>query len=263
MSILCALSKVFEKVMYNRLLHFINELIILYKFQFGFRKDCSTHMALITLMDKLITALGNGEFTIGVFLDFSKAFDTINHQILFDKLYHYGIRRVALTWCKSYLSNRYQYVTYNGVKSSQQIIRCGVPQGSILGPLLFLIYINDLPMVCKHAMAIMFADDTNIFLSNSNIDDLQDLVNEELSHLTAWLKINKLSLNVKKAHYMVFTNKRAPASTIKLEINDERIVETCKTKFLGVIIDNKLTWKEHVNYISGKIARGIGIITKA
>ena len=261
--ILCALSKVFEKVMYNRLLHFINELNILYKFQFGFRKDCSTHMALITLMDKLITALENGEFTIGVFLDFSKAFDTINHKILFDKLYHYAIRGVALTWCKSYLSNRYQYVTYNGVKSSQQIIRCGVPQGSILGPLLFLIYINDLPMVCKHARAIMFADDTNIFLSNSNIDDLQDLVNEELSHLAAWLKINKLSLNLKKTHYMVFTNKRSPASTIKLEINNERIVETCKTKFLGVIIDNKLTWKEHINYISGKIARGIGIITKA
>ena len=136
------------------------------------------YMALITLMDKLITALENGEFTIGVFLDFSKAFDTINHQILFDKLYHYGIRGVALTWCKSYLSSRYQYVTYNGVKSSQQLIRCGVPQGSILGPLLFLIYINDLPMVCKHAMAIMFVDDTNIFLSNSNIDDLQNLVNE-------------------------------------------------------------------------------------
>ena len=118
-------------------------------------------------------------------------------------------------------------------------------------------------VAASYAWAIMFADDTNIFLSNSNIDDLQDLVNEELSHLAAWLKINKLSLNVKKTHYMVFTNKRSPASTIKLEINNERIEETCKTKFLGVIIDNKLTWKEHINYISGKIARGIGIIIKA
>ena len=99
-SISCALSQVFEKVMYNRLLHFINELDILYKFQFGFRKDCSTHIVLITLMDKLITALENGEFTIGVFLDFPNAFDTINHQILFDKWYHYGIRGVAITWCK-------------------------------------------------------------------------------------------------------------------------------------------------------------------
>ena len=168
-SILCVLSKVFERVIYERLLHFLNELNILYKFQFGFRKDCSTHMALITLMDKLTTALENGEFTVGVFLDFSKAFDTINHQILLDKLYHYGMRGVALSWFESYLSGRYQLVTYNGIKSSQQLIKCGLPQGSILGPLLSLIYINDLPSVCKSAESIMFADDTDIFLSDSNL----------------------------------------------------------------------------------------------
>ena len=105
-SILCALSKVFERVMNERLLHFLNEFDILYKFQFGFRKDCSTHMALITLMDKLTTALENGEFMVGVFLDFSKSFDTINHQILLDKLYHNGRRGVALSWFESYLSGR-------------------------------------------------------------------------------------------------------------------------------------------------------------
>ena len=208
-------------------------------------------MALITLMDKLTTALENGEFTVGVFLDFSKAFDTINHQILFDKLYHYGIRGVALSWFESYLSGRYQFITYNGIKSSQQLIKCGVPQRSILRPLLFLIYINDLPSVCKSAVSIMLADDTKIFLSDSNLITLETLVNKQLSHLATWLKANKLSLNVKKTHYMVFSNKRIPAK-IDLMINNERICVTCKTKFLGVIIDNKLTWKDHINYIQAK-----------
>ena len=108
----------------------------------------------------------------------------------------------------------------------------------------------------------MFADDTNIFLSDSNLITLETLVNKELSHLATWLKANKLSPNVKKTHYVVFSNKRIPAK-IDLTIDNERIGETCKTKFLGVIIDNKLTWKDHINYISGKMARGIGVIIKA
>ena len=213
-------------------------------------------------MVKLTNALENGEFTVGVFLDFSKAFDTINPQILHNKLYHYGIRGVALSWFESYLSGRYQFVCYDGIKSSQQLIKCGVPQGSIPGPVLFLIYINDLPSVCKSAVSIMLVDDTNIYLSDSNLITLETLTNKELSHLATWRKANKLSLNVKKMHYIFFSNKRSPAK-IDLMMDNERIGETCKTKFLGVIIDNKLTWKDHINNISGKSARGNGVIIKA
>ena len=143
-SLLCILSKVYEKVMYNRLLTFLEDYNVLFENQFGFRKLHPSYMALMVLTDKLIKSLENGEYVIGVYLDFPKAFDTVDHAILLSKLSHYGIRCNALNWSISYLSNRKQYVTYNRVSSPVNNIACGVPQSSILGPLLFLLYINDL-----------------------------------------------------------------------------------------------------------------------
>ena len=146
----CVLSEVFEKMVYNRVSTFLEIFEILHENQCGFRKKkSSTHLALLSFIDKVIQAIEKCEYTIGVFLDFSKAFDTVHHDILLDKLDHYGIRGCALSWFKSYLSCSTQCVTYNGSKSNRQMIKCGVPQGSILGPLLFLIYINDLCSVCK------------------------------------------------------------------------------------------------------------------
>ena len=163
MSLLCVLSKVFEKVMYNRLLELLETCKILTSSQFGFRKSHSTYMALITLMDRLITSLENGEHVIGIFLDFSKAFDTVDYAIFLRKLSDYGTRGNALKWFESYLGICKQYVTYNGISSITKTVKCEVPKGSILGSLLFLIDINDLCSVCKHAFPISFADDTNLF----------------------------------------------------------------------------------------------------
>ena len=197
-SLLCVLSKVFEKVMYDRLLEFLENHKLLFSGQFGFRRLHSSYMALMILMDKLISSLDKGETVIGIFLDFSKAFDTVDHEILLQKLFHYGVRGCALDWFRSYLCGRKQYVTYNNISSNTRNINCGVPQGSILGPLLFLIYINDLSRVCKYTTPILFADDTNIFLNGVDLNQMETAINEELLNISKWLKANKLSLNVKK-----------------------------------------------------------------
>ena len=261
-SLLCVLSKVFEKVMYNRLIDYLETYKILVYYQFGFRKNHSSYMALMSLMDQLIFSLENKKHVIGLFLDFSKAFDTVDHDIMLCKLSYYGIRGNALKWFESYLRGRQQYVTYNGVSSMKNTISCGVPQGSILGPLLFLLYINDLSAACKFSSPILFADDTNLFFSGTNMEIMEKEINEELIHISLWLKINKLSLNVKKTHYMVFIKSKI-IHDLNIKINNESIDEIEKTKFLGVIIDNKLNWKEHIAYIAGKLSRGIGMIIKA
>ena len=247
-SLLCVLSKFFEKVMYSRILDFLETFKIIYDNQFGLRKKRSSYMALMILMVKITKSLENGEFIIGVFLDFSKAFDTVNHDVLLQKLHHYGIRGSALKWFQSYLSDRQQYVTYNGEESSKKGINCGVPQGSILGPLLFIIYLNDLSNVCQHMMSLLFADDTNLFQSGKDVIQLQQEVEADLNRISEWLKN---------------TNKNVPQPDLQIAIDGHRIDETDHTKFLGVIIDCKLNWKKLISYITGKIAKGIGVITKA
>ena len=187
-SVLPAISKVFEKLLYHRLLSFVNTHNILYAFQFGFRALHSPGIALILFVDKISRALEEGDFVLGLFLDFSKAFDTVNHDILFKKLEYYGVHGTTLDLFKSYLRNRYQYVEYNGAVSRKANIVCGVPQGSILGPLLFLIYINDLAHASSEIFSILFADDSNLFLTGKNPNELIQRMNTEISYVFDWLQ---------------------------------------------------------------------------
>ena len=203
-SVLPAFSKILERVMYNRLLRFLNNHNILSDNQYGFRKHHSTAYALACLYDKISSAIDNKECTVGIFIDLSKAFDTIDHNILISKLEHYGVRGIPLRWFESYLSNRQQYVEFNGVSSESCEIKCGVPQGSILGPLLFLLYINDLCNVSKVLDFILFADDTNIFFSHKDFDLLPGILNSEMLKLIHWCRENKLSINFKKIKFYGF-----------------------------------------------------------
>jgi len=179
-SVLPSFSKIYEKLAYNRLSQYAEKLCILNDRQFGFRNNRSTSMAVLEMTDKINEAMENNQFSIGVFVDLSKAFDTVNHNILLNKLYYYGIRGVAYESFKFYLSNRYQYVHFNEHSSSRLSITCGVPQGSILGPLLFLIYINDICHVSKMSHLILFADDTNIFVADHNFNNRICNINYEL-----------------------------------------------------------------------------------
>ena len=196
--------------MNNRLIKCLDKFSILHEYQFGFRRKRSTHMALIFLIDKLTQAIENSENVIGVFLDFSKAFDTVDHKILLDKLYHYGVRGCVHKWFSSYLTDRQQFVTFNGVKSRNQLIKCGVPEGSILDPLMFLIYINDLASVCQCTFPILFGDYSNLFISGRNPGSIMRTMNNELKEISLWLKANKLSLNIKKHILWYFLVKTKP-----------------------------------------------------
>ena len=183
--------------MYNRIANFINKHSLLNEYQFGFRQKRSTNQALIVLLDKITAALDKGDIVLGVFLDFSKAFDTVDHQILLNKMYKYGIRGIAFKWMESYLSNRRQFVLFKDVQSEYATVTCGVPQGSIMGSLLFLLYVNDIANVSTSLLPILFADDTNVFLTGNNIDQMIEIMNGELNNVFLWLNSNKLSLNAR------------------------------------------------------------------
>ena len=206
LSILSPFNKIFELLLHKRLLNFWNKHDLFSKHQFGFREHFCTGLAITQVFESLPHDKGISKFSCAIFLDLAKAFDSINHQILLDKLEHYGVRGVAHSLFKSYLENRKQCVSYKDVSSTFLPITTGVPQGSVLGSFLFLIYINDLP-ICSKFNTTLYADDTVLIYSDKNINSLNLKTNEELEKINLWFLINKLSLNLSKTKYMLISNK--------------------------------------------------------
>jgi len=260
-STLSVISKIFEKLMAKQLISFINSFNILVPCQFGFRENSSTSDAILEFLDKLYGALDRREITISVFLDFSKAFDTVSHSILIRKLDHLGIRGVALDWFKSYLNGRRQYVDVNGCQSSLLDVKFGVPQGSVLGPTLFLLYINDMSKCSDILNFTHFADDTTISYSGDNIDEVATQMNVELMKIVTWLQANRLSLNVGKTSYMLFTD-RVVNSMPRIKVAANDICNVSRAKFLGITIDSSLNFKCHIDDITRRISRSIGMINR-
>ena len=261
-SLLPSISKVLEKIVYKRLYSFLNQNNLLIPNQYGFRKNNSTDYAILQLCDKITDSLSKKEHVIGVFMDLSKAFDTIDHNILIHKLRTYGVRGNALSWFEDYLHDRSQYVTYKSSNSRSFAVKCGVPQGSVLGPLLFLIYINDITFSAPLLTYILFADDTNVLFSHRDLDTLITTLNSELVKLSRWFKSNKLSLNINKTNFIYFKNVHSQHVPCNITIDGLPLVEKESTKFLGVTIDSNLTWSIHINNICTSTSRNMGILHK-
>jgi hypothetical protein len=262
-SLLSIFDKIMEKLMHKQLYVFLEDNNVLFKNQFGFRKKCSTAHSLIEITEKIKESIDSGKYGCGIFIDLKKAFDTVNHEIMLRKLEHYGIRGSILKWFESYLIGRKQYVFYNGASSDVKEISCGVPQGSVLGPLLFLIYINDLPNISKKLNFFLFADDTNIYYESTDLKELEKTVNEELKKLSLWLNINRLALNVSKTNFVIFRSAQKKSNhNVTILMNKKALQQKDHVKYLGILLDEHLNWKQQINQVTLKISRGIGILAK-
>ena len=260
-SILHILSKIFEKAAHIQLVKYLESNNILCNEQFGFRRNCTTTNATMQLLTYLYRELDNGNYVFSLFIDFKKAFDSVNHNILLSKLYHYGIRGLPLLWFKSYLCNRTQYIRLQDGISGVKNITTGVPQGSILGPTLFLLFINDIVNVSDKFKYILYADDSNLMYSfnKTSLNHTIDTINNELLQLDNWLIANKLILNIDKTKFTIFSY-RSNVVLEGIKIKDNVIGYTRETKFLGIYLDNNLTFTNHCNFVCSKVSRSVGVL---
>jgi hypothetical protein len=265
-SVLPSMSKIFERIIHNQMTSYFTNNRLFYDNQYGFRKKHSTELAALELTNRLIKCMDINKVPLAIFLDLSKAFDTIDHNILINKLKYYGIQGKSLKLIENYLTNRKQYISIGSVNSTKLPIVAGVPQGSILGPLLFTIYINDLHFASEVFHPVVYADDSCLFASlhayGNAGQDRDILINRELNKISEWMKLNKLSLNSQKTKGMLFhtVHKHVVYPNINIEDSPIEFVDTFD--YLGIVFDKNLTWKAHLAKISVKLSKVLGIINK-
>ena len=260
-SILSPINKIFETLLHKRLIAYWEKFNLFSNHQFGFRKKHSTNLAILDYIETILDLRDKNNIVSSTFIDIRKAFDSVNHKILLDKLEHNGVRGQTLQLFTSYLSNRMQYISVNDNHCSSMIpVTCGVPQGSILGPFLFLVYINDLP-TCTDSKMILYADDAVLICQDKSIHALKTKTGKELKNVKSWVASNKLSLNFDKTHCMLYSNKNKPQKhDFVLDIDGKKLFPETSTKYLGIILDENLNWAEHLQYVSKKLSIAGGIM---
>ena len=265
-SVISVVAKLFEKLIYNQLRSFMDENTILVEQQSGFRVQHSTETALLSSTNEWLYNMDKGLISGVLFLDLKKAFDTVDHHILISKLQLYGIRGRSLEWFKSYLEERKQICTINGKLSDAREIGCGVPQGSNLGPILFLLYINDLPNCLESTKATLFADDTNLTCEGISPTEIENKLNKDLENVHRWLTANKLTLNKTKTEFMIIGSSYRLAlidESPVITIGDDNIKRVSHKKSLGIILDEHLKWNKHNDAQCKKISGNIALLRRA
>lgn len=264
-SIIPVVAKVFERIIYDQIYDYLTKNGLLSDQQSGFRSLHSTVTALLEVTNDWAYNIDKGSVNAVVFLDLKKAFDTVDHHILLSKLYEYGVRGTSYHWFRSYLDNRKQKCFVNGSLSNSQSLTCGIPQGTILGPLLFLIYINDLPNCLSISKPRMYADDTHLTFASNCVDTINEVLNRDLAKVNEWLIANKLTLNASKTEFMLIGSRQRLCTFDKspsLSIDDKSIKHVSSSKSLGVHIDENLSWNVHIETIAKKIASGLGALKR-
>ena len=259
-SLLPPFSKLLERHIHTEITKFINKYQLMHQFQYGFRQNSSTEQAITQLTEELSNNIQNKNYTCSIFVDMKKAFDTINHEILLQKLKRYGIRGLPLKLLRNYLTDRQQRTKINNTFSSPKLINCGIPQGSILGPLLFNLFINDLPNASKFSVRL-FADDACLTLHDKSPDNLEQAVNNELLKISNWININKLTINYKKTNYIIFTRLKY-TKNFNIQMQNNKIEKVSEIKYLGVYLDEKIDWNYQIKTVEAKIARASYILSK-
>ena len=265
-SVLWTVPRIFERLIYEQFYSYLNRHNLLNQRQSGFRSLHSTVTAVLDLTNQWCFNIDRGMISGVIFLDLKKAFDTVDHNLLLTKLKHYGMQEKTLQWFRSYLSDRSQRVYINGILSDKEQITCGVPQGSTLGPLLFLIYINDLSSAIDFATTRMYADDSNLTYTACGIPTLQYEMKRDIERLKDWLTANKLTLNILKSEVMLVGSRQRIATiteNINLSINGISLMKVDHTKCLGVLIDEHLTWNSHLTSVAQNVSSGICVFRRA